>query len=294
MVDLNVSSWLRRAGEDQDCWAGGGTRIYRRLNGGCPTGPNLHQAHLRVGSRCARGSYRKQNEDKCYADTVDGIFLVADGMGGHYGGADASRLVLETVPAAIRAETNSALRPTGLQMAVGRAIEAAQQAMVSFATEHPLFNRMGATLAVVKIEGHTAYFSRVGDCRVYLQRGDEIRQLTSDQTYVQAMVDAGALTPAEARTSCFRNIVTNSVCVRGIQEAPCVESIELRDGDRLLLATDGLTSVLDNDTIAKILAGPSPQEAADQLVLEALRRDSHDNVTCVVLKVVPEQVHFRN
>jgi protein phosphatase len=212
---------------------------------------------------------------------------VADGIGGYHGGAEASSVIVQTVPLVLQtAKEASRHDPPSMQMAIERSLEASHRRMVRFANRHPNYDRMGATTALAVVAGDTAYFTSVGDCRVYLARDNQLHRLTTDQTYVQAMLDAGVLSAAEARTSGFRNIVTNSVSVKGLQERPNVEAIPLQLGDRLLLVTDGLTNALDDEAIESMVFDGSPQETADELVLEALRQDSHDNIACVVVKVV--------
>jgi protein phosphatase len=248
--------------------------------------------HLRAGSRCVKGGYRKKNEDKCYADAKHGIFLVADGMGGYHGGAEASGFIVQTIPLVLQAAMESGrLDLPTMQTAAERSIEAARRRMIRFANRRPNYNHMGATMALVAIVGNVTYVARVGDCRVYLAHGGAIRRLTTDQSYAQALADAGILSDDDVRTSSYRHIVTNAVAIKEPEEPPVVLAVPLKFGDRLLLATDGLTSAMDDQTIAQMIVNGSPQEAADQLVLEALRRDSHDNITCVVVKVLPDRVH---
>ncbi len=246
---------------------------------------------LRAGSRCVRGGYRANNEDKCYADVTQGIFLVADGMGGRQGGAEASRYVVKAVPRVLQAATRRGkLDDRSAKSVVERALQAARRGMNRLARRCPDCRQMGATMASIIINGDTAHVANVGDCRAYLIRGSRIRRLTRDQTFVQTLVDAGVLTAREAQQSSYRHVVLNAVSTKDL-EPPFMQTVELQAGDRLLLATDGLTGVLDDELIAQRVADGSPQEAADALVLEALRRDSHDNVSCVVIKVLPDRVH---
>lgn len=251
-------------------------------------GPTSGDIRLRAGSRCARGGYRACNQDKCYADVRRGVFLVADGMGGYAGGGEASGLVVETIPPILAAALRSGgARLSRIESAVERSIELARRRMLHFAQQHAGCGRMGATLGLVAAVNRTAYVARVGDCRVYLARDGLLHRLTSDQTYAQTLVDAGVVTPEEARNSTYRHIVTNSVSTRPLQATPRVLAVPLRRADRMLLATDGLTSALDDESISQAIWEGSPQQSADQLVLQALRRDCRDNVACVVVKVLP-------
>lgn len=252
-----------------------------------------HMPHLRAGTRCVRGNYRAENEDKCYADAAQGLFLVSDGMGGHEGGAEASRIVVEVIPKHLSSVlANTELDLDQLQPALLDAVAATREKMVAYAAEHPRCDRMGATIAVAVVRDHVAYVARVGDCRVYLVRGESVHRLTSDQTFAQELSNAGAITEEELKTSRFRHIVTNSLGVRPLQHEPKLTRIPLEPTDRLILLTDGATESLDDKAVLAAGKHGCPEEAADTLVLEALRHGSHDNISCVVVKVVPESVYW--
>lgn len=240
---------------------------------------------LRAGARCVKGGYRTANEDKCLSDTWHGVFLVADGMGGHFGGAEASRILLETLPDLVQAAIPEGSDAERLETLMQRALAETSARMVAYAAEHPRCRDMGATMALVIVRGDVAYATHVGDCRVYHARGESLRLLTSDQTFAQELVEAGVLSPAEAEQNPHRHRVTNWVGAIQAGGRPSFQAVQLQPEDRLLLATDGL-AVLGADTVGHILRAGDPQDAADALIIEALRNDTRDNVTCVVVKAL--------
>jgi protein phosphatase len=145
---------------------------------------------------------------------------------------------------------------------------------------------MGSTVLLAALVQHNLFVGHVGDSRAYLIRSGRIRQLTTDQTYVQLLVSSGAISAADARTHPLRNILLNSLSVGEMDEAPEIVATPLQPGDRILLATDGLTDGVDDEALGAIIAAaPAPQTAANQLVREALDSDSKDNITCVVVEV---------
>ena len=252
-----------------------------------------HAPPLRAGTRCVRGNYRTTNEDKCFADVVHGLFLVSDGMGGYEGGAEASRIVLQVLPNRLRTLLESPdFTPAQLQSTLLDALNVARKEMAAHAAANPGCYHMGATMALAVVHDRAAYVARVGDCRVYLARGDKVVRLTSDETFAQELNNVGVLTEEELRKSEFRHIVTNSLSIQPLKYEPQLKAVPLQPADRLILLTDGATDSLDDDSICAAAKCGCPDEAADTLVLEALRQGSRDNVSCVVVKVVPECVHW--
>ena len=144
---------------------------------------------------------------------------------------------------------------------------------------------MGTTFTAVYTDGERCVLGHVGDSRAYLLRAGELYRLSIDHTLVQALVDAGRLTPEEARTSPQRNVVLRALGGDADAE-PDLLDLDLRPGDRLLLASDGLTDLVDDPELAHLLATHAAQPAVEALVAAALRQGGKDNVTCVVADVV--------
>jgi len=247
---------------------------------------------IRAGSRSVTGNYRERNEDRCVVDADRGVFLVADGVGGHYGGVEASEIVARVLSERLGKTVKCAWRDLDLiDSAVADAVEAARREMIEVAEADGRFGRMAATMALALIVDRTLYSTRVGDCRVYLLHRGELQRLTQDQTFTQAALEAGLVSEEEAREHPWRHVVTNTVGVKLLDEAIAVDEFDLTAGDRLALCSDGLTDVVSDDELQQLLAlGCGPQTTANDLVDLALESDSHDNVTCIVVDLEEAEV----
>jgi serine/threonine protein phosphatase PrpC len=222
------------------------------------------------------GRVRTANEDRFVARPDLGVFVVADGMGGHDDGAVASGLIaglVETIPPAPDA--------AGLLAAFeGRIIEANRR-ILDHAAEKGL-SVVGSTVAALLVHsGHWACLW-CGDSRVYLLREGRLARLTRDHTSVRDMVDQGLLTEEQADVFPGRSMLTRAVGV-DTEVALDMEDGPAAAGDRFVLCSDGLTGHVSDREIASLVAGRSPQEAASALVELALARGGHDNVTVVVV-----------
>ncbi|MEP6853566.1 MAG: protein phosphatase 2C domain-containing protein [bacterium] len=231
------------------------------------------------GAASDTGRERTSNEDSYLAGPT--VFAVADGMGGHRGGEVASDIAVTVLQ-----ELGSApLSDAGM---LGKAVEAAHQRILAMGHERADLAGMGTTLTGVAAVGagpeqHWAVFN-VGDSRVYRRLGDELAQLTIDHSEVQELVDAGVLSPAEARIDLRRNVITRSL---GNEPTPAPDVWELTPqvGEQFIVCSDGLTGELSDDEIAGVLAAArAPQQAADRLVAAAVSAGGHDNVTVVVVE----------
>ncbi len=240
---------------------------------------------FRVGSRCVKGSIREMNEDRCYADQRRGLFVVADGMGGHAGGGQASQTVIEVIASRLgelmgRDEVFVPL----LAEAVRGAIFAANQELMELARVDVGLSGMGSTAVVGVVCKNQLRVCSVGDSRAYLCRRNELRQLTVDDTLVQGLVSAGALTTGEAAKHPMRHVLIHSVGTRQLEKPLRIESHKLQPGDRLLFTTDGLTDVVGRDELLAVLQKhPDPHEAALALADVAQEAGSRDNITCIVV-----------
>jgi len=237
---------------------------------------------VRVGARTDVGVVRDQNEDGYLTEAP--LFAVADGMGGHQGGEVASQVALETVAAMARDQ--------GSDLDLDAAVRAANEAILTRASDDNALKGMGTTLTIVRDEGRRITIAHVGDSRAYLLRDDELRQLTEDHTLVHRMVTEGKLTEEEAKIHPHRSILTRALGVEPGVEVD-VDAREVTVGDRFLLCSDGLTGMVEEPRIEEVLrTTPDPQQAADTLVEEANRAGGQDNITVVILDFVerdPEQ-----
>jgi serine/threonine protein phosphatase PrpC len=238
---------------------------------------------LVAGARSDVGLVRqgKPNEDSYLME--EPIFAVADGMGGHIAGDVASSTAVEVIAGSAGAA--DAGDPSSLAALVRRA----NSAIWEKAQADPSLRGMGTTCTLMMIEDSTAHVAHVGDSRAYLLRGSELSQLTEDHTLVGRMVREGRLTPDEAEHHPQRNIITR---VLGVDSDVQVDiySFDLVAGDRLLLCSDGLSSMLDAETIRQALAQEGDaQRAADKLVELANNAGGEDNITVVVLDLLDSE-----
>ncbi len=223
------------------------------------------------------GLRREHNEDTYYADSELGLWLVADGMGGHEFGEVASALARDAVVREVKAG-----KP------LGEAIRSADEEIIRQSRRRAESLPMGTTMVALRVNTNKFELAWVGDSRAYLWNG-QLRQLSSDHSYVQELIDQGAITAEQARTHPHRNVVTQALGVTDPDNLK-VETIagELRPGFQILLCSDGLTEEVDDATIASLLGHPdlSAQECVDHLVSAALDGGGSDNVTVVVLRRV--------
>jgi serine/threonine protein phosphatase PrpC len=236
---------------------------------------------FRWGSATDAGRVRQVNEDSLLA--VDGLFAVADGMGGHRGGEVASRLAVETLQDRFDA--------AGTEVLV-QAVQDANEVVVSEASSDSELQGMGTTLvamALVDVEGHDAIaVVNVGDSRLYLLSDGELTQITEDHSLVATMERQGRLSRAEAAVHPQRNIITRAL---GIDTSVIVDSWEIRPvaGDRYLICSDGLFNEVDDNRVAATMRRlADPQEAARELVRLANESGGRDNITCVVVDVIDD------
>lgn len=235
---------------------------------------------LRVGAATDTGRVRDHNEDSALAE--GGIFLVADGMGGHAAGEVASGIVVETMR---ELAGRSELTTDDVTHQLVRANESILRAVRS----HPEQKGMGTTasgLALVTAGGadHWAIFN-VGDSRVYRSIDGTLTQVTVDHSEVQELIEAGVITPAEARVHPARNVVTRSLGTDYAYQ-PDVWVLPPYAGERFVICSDGLTNELDDDVMREILqANPDPQVASEELVRAAVEAGGRDNVTVVVVNL---------
>ncbi len=233
--------------------------------------------HLRWAAVTDQGHVRSNNEDCHYAG--DRLLVVADGMGGMAAGDLASRLTVESMvslDAPIDTENQMDALHSGLELANRRIAEQV--------AADPSLQGMGTTLTAVLFNGERAAMAHVGDSRAYLLRDGRLNQLTKDDTYVQMLVDQGLIKPEEAAGHPRRAVVTR--VLQGEPVSPAYVIVEPLRGDRWLLCSDGLTGVVNDETIEEEMRTvPDPKACAERLVDLALRGGGPDNVTVVIADV---------
>jgi PPM family protein phosphatase len=224
-----------------------------------------------VGAATDIGQVREGNEDSYLI--VEPLYAVADGMGGHRGGEVASSLALETVHGMFERREGS----------LAEQVAEANRAVFDRSQNDRKVSGMGTTLTAAQIDGNRVHLVHVGDSRAYLLHGGQLMQITEDHTLVHRMVLEGEISEKEAETHPHRSVLTRALGVdRNIQVDE--GDLEVAPGDRLLLCTDGLTGMVPEGQIRKILLEtPDPQEAVDNLVKGANRAGGIDNITAVIL-----------
>jgi protein phosphatase len=222
------------------------------------------------------GLRRELNEDTYYGDSELGLWLVADGMGGHEYGEVASALAREAIVREVR---------RGAPLA--QAIRTADEEIIRASRQRGDSLPMGTTVVAARVAGRRFEVAWVGDSRVYLWRDGQLAQLSQDHSYVQELIGRGEISVEQARSHPHRNVVTQALGVTDPQQLN-VETLsgELDAGMQLLLCSDGLTEEVDDARIAQTLAhlDCSAQECVDELVAAALDGGGSDNVTVVLVR----------
>jgi serine/threonine protein phosphatase PrpC len=257
-----------------------------------PTHPGAcgHRANFResvmadfvvhVGGTSAQGK-RPNNEDRYVADPQRHVFLVADGMGGQEAGERASGLAAEIIP---RVVSDRLAANENADSVVKLALDAAHKAIMQAGQTQAPGRKMGTTAVLAVQQDDHVFVAGLGDSRAYLIRNGNVEQLTVDHTIADALCRNGAITLDQARTSPWRNVLYKFLGCAEMTDGVDVIPFVPQAGDRLVLASDGLTNfVTADDLITGAKEHPDPQEWAGVLVDLALGRDSKDNVTCVVV-----------
>lgn len=246
--------------------------------------------NIRAGARSETGSYRENNEDRYCVEDDGGLYIVADGMGGQLGGEQASQMAVDLLTEKLKELAEDGRDQKQLVAAIRSAVVDANVEIMALAQVDTDCRNMGTTVVLAWQRGDQLFVAGVGDSRAYHIRDGSIEQLTVDHSIAQALVEAETISPEEAREHRFRNVLWKYLGSKELGEGPEVRVIEPQPGDRFLLASDGLTGVLDDATLAKIVSEhDEPQQAADALVQTALDNDTHDNTTCIALYVEPAE-----
>jgi protein phosphatase len=232
------------------------------------------------GSRTAQG-VRPKNEDRFVVDRTQDLFLVADGMGGQERGEQASGMAAEIIPRVLHERL---VAKDDTVRAVQDALAEANRAIVLAGKAQAQGRRMGTTAVLAVHHAGQVYVAGLGDSRAYLIRGSRVDQLTVDHSVAQALVKNGVLSADEAAHSPWQNVLHRFLGCPDMIERAEVKPFKPQPGDRLLLASDGLTNFVTEEDLRKgAKQFPVPQAWADHLVELALQRGSRDNVTCVIV-----------
>src|ERR1041384_4293370 len=225
------------------------------------------------------------------------VLVVSDGMGGALAGDVASRMAIEAARDTLRGNNpdGTGCRPdSSLVECLKHATMQANRNIHYRSLEDSRCSGMGATLTGAAVKGDKLDLIQVGDSRGYLMRGQQIRLATKEQSLVQQLVDVGQISVEEAETHMFRNVILQALGAQN-ELTPATARIQLRDGDTLLLCSDGLSGKLRNDDIRQIVADAGDlSSACDALVAEANNRGGEDNITVVLARFTGDDLRDPN
>lgn len=226
------------------------------------------------------GKIRSNNQDSGYAGKY--LFVVADGMGGHAGGDVASAIAVKRIAETDRLYSS----PHDAEFALKAALLAANSLLAETVFEHGELTGMGTTVTgLLRVDDQVA-IAHIGDSRIYLFRDSELKQVSSDHTFVQRLVDSGRITAEEAAVHPRRSVLMR--VLGDVDASPEIDTtvMDTRAGDRWLICSDGLSSYVTDDKLAAVLGSvPGTEDAANRLVKESLDQGAPDNVTVVLVDI---------
>jgi len=247
------------------------------------------------------GRKRQRNEDSYLVNDKLGLYIVADGMGGHAGGEFASKIAVSTVEEIMKGDDrlkSQIPQDTYLDHEMPKkdgekeeqlrnAITRASNLIVQRAQDEPELRGMGTTATVMLFMNDKAYFAHVGDSRAYCVRNKVMTQITEDHSLVHEQLKSGLITEEEARTHQLKNIITRSV---GVQEEVEIDTVvwKAQVGDKYLLCSDGLSNMISDNEIEEIINQSDTEQAARAMVDTANQRGGEDNITLILVHVIEE------
>lgn len=236
------------------------------------------------------GRVRKINEDSYYNDPAHmGLYIVADGMGGHQAGEVASALAVETLSTLLRESLMGGnTRSSYIEDAMRDAVVKTNRAVYDLAMSKSGYSGMGTTVVVCILKENHLHVAHIGDSRAYLLRDGILKQLTTDHSLVQELLSKGRITEEEAVDHPRKNILTRAL---GTDPAVEVDTMDmaLKVGDILLLCTDGITNHVDPQEIKDFATGNSPESACKEMIRLANDRGGFDNMTVLIIENSPVQ-----
>jgi protein phosphatase len=229
-----------------------------------------------------KGLRRESNQDSYLLSEELGLFIVADGMGGHSGGEVASALAVKSAENYIR--TNISRLSSHRDLVANAYIEACRQIYDKANNESPDLMGMGTTMVLLFAKGKSVFVANVGDSRIYLHRKPHLWQVTEDHSLVYEQLRDGTIKENQLKSFVGKNVITRSV---GYEREVNVDVLErpLMDGDRFLLCSDGLCGLVNDDTICAILNNMDREKAVEECIKAALENGGDDNVTVVLVEI---------
>jgi protein phosphatase len=240
------------------------------------------------------GRKRKGNEDSLFVNAEQNLFVVADGMGGHAAGEIASRVAVDAINefVCLTSGDEEITWPFGLDENMSydgnrlkTAVRYANRKVLEATKEKSEYEGMATTVCAVLIDGDNANLGHVGDSRVYLVRTGQISQLTSDHSWVNEQIQSGVISSDQARSHPLRNVVTRALGGKPDLQVD-MQVHKIQPGDILLMCSDGLTTMMPDEDIAKVVqeSDADVEKAAKALVATANARGGEDNITVLLLR----------
>ncbi len=237
------------------------------------------------------GRKRDHNEDSLLIDEELGLYVIADGMGGHAGGATASRLAVETIQSRLRDARSAradlfredqSLEESPLRELLREAVEDACHSIYAVGQANPALAGMGTTVTAALAAGSNVLVAHVGDSRMYVARNGRLYQVSEDHSFVNEQLKAGIISAEEARNSRHKNVITRSVGFEPDVEVDLM-GLEVEPGDRLVVCCDGLSNMLADEEILGIVEEATLESAPRRLVELANQRGGDDNISVIVV-----------
>ena len=246
-----------------------------------------------------RGMKRSHNEDSLSVVPSLGLFIVADGMGGHNAGEVASRQAIESIVQFLRdsqRDTDTWPMPpnpelTVIENRIVTAVKLANRDVCKLSMEHPEYHGMGTTLVGLLLDAPSEKISiaHVGDSRAYRLREGRMEKITRDHSWVEEQLERGIITPEEAKNHRWKNVITRALGNK-LEVEVDVNTFEIRSGDVYLLCSDGLSGMIDKDIMEQILiANADLEESAQALIRAANEAGGHDNISLILIRMLEDE-----
>lgn len=227
------------------------------------------------------GVLRSVNQDSYYSDPDNRYFIVADGMGGHAGGQEASSIATQAIKDYLNDHWNNSSIPT--TELLKNALEQANKSILNDQTSHPERGDMGTTVVMIAFREGKNWSAHIGDSRLYCFHQGKMLQITEDHTWVGRAMRSGDLTPEQAKTHPWRHVLSQCLGRRDLHHYD-INSFEIEPGDVLLLCSDGLTEEVPDDLIQDYLKNnPDPQDCVKALIQAAKDAGGSDNITVILV-----------
>lgn len=235
---------------------------------------------MKVVSATNVGNYRKNNEDSYYVNESKNLYVLADGMGGHLAGERASKMATEIIGQDFEKDREIKSIDDAIEI-LSSSIRDANKKIFESSQENEDYRGMGTTLSSGLILGDVLIYSNIGDSRIY-RINKEMEQITQDDSFVNYLIEIGEITEEEAKNHPKKNVLTKAMGTTSDIEV-IVNTLDIKDKDVFLFCSDGLTNMVSDEEIFKIVKENSPEEARDMLLDLALKNGGMDNITFILV-----------